>query len=143
MLGFCNPLLDATVHVTPEYLQKWNLRNDDAILADESYQPLIDDVCHKEGAIITQGGAVQNTLVMAQWMIQKPNQTFFVGAVGPDDNKNLLLKLMEERGVKCFYQEIPGKSTGCCAVLIINTVNTCQVCTKSQICACFTDILLP
>ena len=33
--------------------------------------------------------------------------------------------------------------SGCCAVLIINTVNTCQVCTKSQICACFTDILLP
>ena len=118
MLGFCNPLLDATVEVTPDYLAKWNLRNDDAILADESYQPLIDDVCRKPNAIITQGGAVQNTLVMAQWMIQKPNQTTFVGAVGPDDNRNLMLKLMTERGVRCLYQEIPGKSTGCCAVLV-------------------------
>jgi adenosine kinase len=118
MLGFCNPLIDATAQVTPEYLKEWNLKNDDAILADETYQPLIDDVCKKDNSIITQGGALQNTLVMAQWMIQKPGMTTIVGAVGQDDGKKMLEDVMKKRGVRCLYQEIPNKSTGCCAVLV-------------------------
>ncbi|KAK8838355.1 hypothetical protein M9Y10_032980 [Tritrichomonas musculus] len=118
ILCFCNPLIDATIEVGPEYLQKWNLRNDDAILADEKYQPLVDEVVNDPKVYMTGGGSCQNTLVMAQWMLQDKGTTAIVGAVGPDPNKEVLENIMKKSGVKCLYQVLPGEYTGCGIILV-------------------------
>lgn len=117
IVGFCNPLIDATVEVEPEYLTKWNLKNDDAILADSSYQPLIDDTI-SNSLLMTSGGALQNTLVMAQWMMQSSGRTAIVGAVGNDKNKAVLENIMSKCGVEHLYQVIDGQFTGCSAILL-------------------------
>lgn len=118
VLAFCNPLIDATIDVNADFLAKWNLRNNDAILADEKYQPLVDEVVGNPSVFMTGGGSCQNTLVMAQWMLQDKGTTAIVGAVGPDPNKEILQGIMEKAGVKCLYEVIPKQYTGCGVVLV-------------------------
>jgi len=118
IVDFCNPLLDATMPCDAAYLAKWHLKNDDAILADSTYQPLINEVVASCGNNLQCGGAIQNSLVMAQWFLQQPGATVMVGAVGDDPNKDLLKKIVEGYGVKTLYQVLPGDFTGCSAILV-------------------------
>jgi len=120
IVAFCNPLIDAVIPVEESFLEKWGLKNDDAILANESFQPLINQVVSNPDAFMTPGGAGQNTLSMAQWMMQEKGTTIMVGSVGPDSNKNLLEGMMNKNGVRCLYQQLEGKNTGCCAILCCN-----------------------
>jgi adenosine kinase len=119
LVAFCNPLIDATVIRDAAYLEKWGLKNDDAILANEYYQPLVDEAVRDPNVFMTGGGSGQNTLVMAQWLLQTPGQTAIVGAVGPDANREVLEAILNKAGVKCIYQVIEGKCTGCGVILIV------------------------
>lgn len=118
LVAFCNPLIDCTVSVEPSYLTKWGLKNDDAILADEKYQPLVDEVTSNPEVFMSTGGAGLNSLVMAQWMMQDTGSTAIVGACGPDSNKQVLENIVGKAGVKCLFQVIEGKSTGCSMILV-------------------------
>ncbi|KAH0793234.1 adenosine kinase 2 [Histomonas meleagridis] len=120
LLAFCNPLIDVSVQVDEAFLKKWGLKNDDAILADSFFQPLIDETVRKEKAIITAGGGCQNALVMYQWMVQKDGETIIVGSVGDDENRKILEETLLKCGVKHHYQIIPNMCTGCCAILLCN-----------------------
>ncbi|KAH0787093.1 Adenosine kinase [Histomonas meleagridis] len=120
ILAFCNPLIDATVEVEEAYLHKWDLKNDDAILADSRYQPLINETVNNKNSYMTCGGACQNTLVMSQWMMQKEGKTAIVGAVGNDSNQEVLRSIMNKSGVQCLYQTIEKEYTGCSAILVCN-----------------------
>ncbi|KAH0797595.1 adenosine kinase 2-like [Histomonas meleagridis] len=116
-----NPLIDATAEVDESFLNKWGLKTDDAILVDESYQQLIDEIIKSEKTQKTPGGACQNVLAMAQWFMQDEGETAIVGSVGSDSNREVLESILTQCGVKCFYQEIPHHHTGCCAILVCNT----------------------
>jgi adenosine kinase len=120
-VAFCNPLIDATVIRDEAFLKQWNLKNDDAILADAHYQPLVDEVVKDPKAFMTGGGSGQNTLVMAQWMLQEPNRTTIVGAVGDDANAATLQSILTKSGVKCQYQVLKGDFTGCGVVIVVGS----------------------
>lgn len=64
------------------------------------------------------GGAAQNTIRAAQWMLQMPMATSFIGAVGSDRNANILRKVIQEAGVKEYYMVDKVYPTGKCAALI-------------------------
>lgn len=120
IVAFCNPLIDATVERDAAYLQKWHLRNGDAILADASHQPLVDETVNDPKVFMTGGGSCQNSLVMAQWMLQEADKTAIVGAVGDDANQEVLKGIISGSGVKCLYQVHEGKYTGCGVVLVVD-----------------------
>ena len=120
IVAFCNPLIDATVERDAAYLEKWKLKNGDAILAGPEHQPLVDEAVNDPKVFMTGGGSCQNSLVMAQWMLQEPGKTAIVGAVGDDPNKKVLEGIISGSGVKCLYQVLPGKFTGCGVVLIVD-----------------------
>ena len=44
IVGLGNPLLDVVAPVTNDYLVKWNLKPNDAILADEKHKELPEEV---------------------------------------------------------------------------------------------------
>jgi hypothetical protein len=69
IIAFCNLLIDATVTRDLAYLDRWGLRNDDAILASERHQALVDESVRDPSVFMTGGGSGQNTLVMAQWLL--------------------------------------------------------------------------
>ena len=65
----------------------------------------------------TAGGATQNTIRIAQWLLP-PSSTTYLGSVGADENARILQQAAEGDGVRAEYLTSPSHPTGRCAVLI-------------------------
>lgn len=120
-MGMGNPLLDISAHVGQDLLDKYDLKLDSAILAEEKHQPLYPELIEKYDVQYIAGGATQNTMRVAQWMLKdKKGQTAFMGCVGPDDDYGKQLeKCASEDGVLVHYMKDPSTPTGTCAALIV------------------------
>lgn len=66
LLGIGNPLLDISATVDDDFLKKYELKANDAILANEKHKPLYDELIEQYNADFIAGGAVQNTMRVAQ-----------------------------------------------------------------------------
>uniref|UniRef100_A0A0K0FH12 Adenosine kinase n=1 Tax=Strongyloides venezuelensis TaxID=75913 RepID=A0A0K0FH12_STRVS len=121
LLGMGNPLLDIQTKVTKEFLDKYSLKENDAILADDSHLPLFEELLSLSDIEFIPGGATQNALRVCQWIIQKPNTCTFFGAVGDDKYGRTLKEKATLAGVNAKYQLNPSVKTGTCAALINGT----------------------
>lgn len=110
-----NPLLDISATVKPELLEKYNLKANDAILTED--EAIFKDLLAEYEVDYIAGGATQNSIRVAQWVMGKPQASTYFGCVGDDDSLKKLLEKSEEAGVKSQYQ-ISEHPTGRCAVLI-------------------------
>lgn len=61
---------------------------------------------------------MQNSLRVAQWILQRPKVTVFFGSVGTDDFSKTLEEKAREDGVNVRYQYTETAPTGTCGVLI-------------------------
>jgi len=113
-----NPLLDISAEVGQDLLDKYDVKLDSAILAEEKHQPLFKELIEKYSPQYIAGGATQNTIRVAQWMLQKPGQTAFMGCVGADDNAKQLEDCASSDGVLVHYMKDEAVPTGTCAALI-------------------------
>lgn len=120
LLGVGNPLLDMTI-TGPDakiLLKEYNLLPNNAILAKEEHMSLFEKCVKQYKPIYLAGGATQNTIRVAQWLLQRPNATTFFGAAGNDMFEEILMKKATEVGVNVKYDIHPEKSTGkCCAII--------------------------
>lgn len=120
LLGVGNPLLDMTI-TGPDakrLLKEYNLLPNNAILAKEEHMSLFEKCVKQYKPIYLAGGATQNTIRVAQWLLQRPNATTFFGAAGKDMYEEILMKKATEVGVNVKYDIHPEKSTGkCCAII--------------------------
>lgn len=66
LLGIGNPLLDISASVDEDFLKKYELKPNDAILANEKHKALYDELIEQYNAEFIAGGAVQNTMRVAQ-----------------------------------------------------------------------------
>lgn len=66
LLGMGNPLLDISANVDDEFLRKYDLKSNNAILAEEKHKPLYEELIDLYNADFTAGGSVQNTMRVAQ-----------------------------------------------------------------------------
>lgn len=66
LLGMGNPLLDISANVDHKLLQKYDLKSNNAILAEEKHKPLYEELIDLYNADFTAGGSVQNTMRVAQ-----------------------------------------------------------------------------
>lgn len=117
ILGMGNPLLDITATVDEAVLTKYGLEANNAILAEEKHTPLYPELVEL-GAEFTAGGATQNSIRVAQWMMQTPGATSFIGAVGDDSFSKAMTESATKDGVNVQYQANPELATGTCGVLI-------------------------
>ena len=83
LLGICNPLLDLTVTGPAEFLEKYNLKKNDAILADEAHKDLAQDLANSFPVKFSPGGFGQNTTRIAQKFLPSQSRAF-VGCIGDD-----------------------------------------------------------
>ncbi|KAI8911071.1 Ribokinase-like protein [Gorgonomyces haynaldii] len=120
LLGIENPLLDISSVVKPELLAKYNLKSNDAILADEAHKGVFEDLVRDYKVMYIAGGAAQNTCRGAQWLLPK-NSTVYLGCVGKDENAEILRQAAKKDGLNTLYLEDPELPTGKCAVLITGT----------------------
>ncbi|CAI5448121.1 unnamed protein product [Caenorhabditis angaria] len=121
LIGMCNPLLDIQTTVQKAFLEKWGLKENDAILCDDKLVGMFEELIKEHQVEYIPGGAAQNSLRVAQWILNAPNRTVFFGAVGKDNYGDLLAEKATAAGVNVKYQVNPTVKTGTCAALINGT----------------------
>ncbi|MEQ2194769.1 hypothetical protein XENOCAPTIV_002679, partial [Xenoophorus captivus] len=119
LFGMGNPLLDILAVVDKDFLDKYSLKPNDQILAEDKHKALFDELVKKFKVEYHAGGATQNSVKIAQWMIQEPHNvgTFF-GCIGKDKFGKILKQKAEEAHVDARYYEQDEEPTGTCAACI-------------------------
>ncbi|KAF9507998.1 hypothetical protein BS47DRAFT_1373751 [Hydnum rufescens UP504] len=116
---FCmgNPLLDIQVYGGEDLLKKYNLKENDAILAGEEHATIYDDVVKYYTPVYVAGGAAQNAARAAAYILPQ-HSVVYVGCVGDDDLAIQLKKANQNEGVESAYLVKKGEKTGACAVVL-------------------------
>ncbi|CAN9499865.1 unnamed protein product [Ophioblennius macclurei] len=122
LFGMGNPLLDISVVVDKDFLDKYSLKPNDQILAEDKHKALFEEIVKKFKVEYHAGGATQNSIKIAQWMIQEPHNvgTFF-GCIGKDKFGEILKEKAEEAHIDAHYYEQEEEPTGTCAACITGT----------------------
>lgn len=118
LVGMGNPLLDISTNCEESFLTKYNLKANDAILADESHLPMYKEMVDNFKVEYIAGGATLNTMRVCQWLVQKPNVISYFGCIGDDEYGKKLVEKATEAGVHMKPQVNQENSTGTCAVLV-------------------------
>ncbi|XP_039629472.1 adenosine kinase-like isoform X3 [Polypterus senegalus] len=119
LFGMGNPLLDICAVVNKDFLDKFGLKQNDQILAEEKHKALFDELVKRFKVEYHAGGSTQNSVKIAQWMIQQPHKvaTFF-GCIGTDKFGEILKRKAEEAHIDAHYYEQSLEPTGTCAACI-------------------------
>jgi len=121
LMGMGNPLLDISAEVGQDVLDKYEVKLDSAILAEEKHLPIYKDLMDNHNAGFIAGGATQNSIRIAQWMLTASgmeNATAFMGCVGKDEYGDKLKECATNDGVLTHYMVDEATGTGTCAVLV-------------------------
>ncbi|TEB38538.1 Ribokinase-like protein [Coprinellus micaceus] len=116
---FCmgNPLLDMQVKDSGALLEKYRLKANDAILAEEKQFGIYDEVKQNPEINYIAGGAAQNAARGAAYVLP-PGSVVYTGSVGDDDLAEQLKIANKREGLDQVYQVTKGEKTGACAVVI-------------------------
>ncbi|XP_013383354.1 adenosine kinase 2 isoform X2 [Lingula anatina] len=137
LFGMGNPLLDICATVDDDFLKKYDLKANDAILAEDKHKPLYQDMLDTYKSVdYIAGGATQNAIRVATWLLGTPQSTTFMGCVGKDKFGEILKSKAEGDGVNVKYQYNEKESTGTCGVLL--TGENRSLCANLAAANCFT-----
>ncbi|KAJ7508492.1 carbohydrate kinase PfkB [Mycena galericulata] len=116
---FCigNPLLDMQVTQAETLLAKYDLKANDAILAEEKHDPIYKELVAEHQVTYVAGGASQNAARGAAYVLP-PDSVVYTGCVGDDDLAEQLKAANKREGLREVYQVKKGEKTGACAVII-------------------------
>lgn len=121
LMGMGNPLLDISAEVPDSILEKYDVKMDNAILAEEKHIPIYKELVDNYSPQYIAGGATQNSIRVAQWILTangKPGQSAYMGCVGNDEYGKKLEACAASDGVKVHYMKDAETPTGTCAVLV-------------------------
>lgn len=119
LLGMGNPLLDISSKVDKDMLDKYGLENGNQILAEEKHMPLYEELAARPDVQYIAGGATQNSIRVAQWMLQEAGQTAYFGCVGADKYADTMREVCTKDGIAVHYM-VDGPATGTCAVCVVD-----------------------
>ena len=118
LLGLGNPLLDMSIFGDLDLLSRYNLQANNAVLATPEQHKLFDEIAENMSPSYIAGGATQNSVRIAQWLLESSKATTFMGGVGDDKFRHILEEKARDVGVNVCYQVYPGVKTGLCAAVI-------------------------
>ncbi|KAL3029429.1 hypothetical protein AAZX31_03G162900 [Glycine max] len=119
LLGIGNPLLDISAVVDQDFFKKYDITSNNAILAEDKHKPMFEELVEKYNVEYIAGGATQNSIKVAQWMLQVPGATSYMGGIGKDKFGEEMKKNSRLAGVNVHYYEDETTPTGTCAVCIV------------------------
>lgn len=117
LLALENPLLDIQGVGDEKLLQKYDIKANDAILAEEKHLGLYEDLIQNFDAKLIAGGAAQNTARGAQYVLP-PKSTVYIGCIGKDKYGQTLEEICAKAGVRTEYRYDETAPTGRCGVVI-------------------------
>ncbi|KAF2749572.1 Ribokinase-like protein [Sporormia fimetaria CBS 119925] len=112
-----NPLLDIQGVGNEQLLEKYGLKANDAILAEEKHMGLYEDLMQNYDAKLIAGGAAQNTARGAQYILPE-DSTVYIGCIGKDKYGDILKDICAKAGVRTEYRYDETTPTGRCGVII-------------------------
>jgi len=112
-----NPLLDIQANGNEKLLERYGLKANDAILAEEKHIGLYEELIHEYGAKYVAGGAAQNSARGAQYILP-PNSVLYIGCIGEDTYGEKLAQVCKEEGLRVEYRIDEVYPTGRCGVII-------------------------
>jgi len=118
LLGMGNPLLDISANCDDALLEKYGLKPANAILAEDQHIPLYAELAGKADVQFIAGGATQNSIRVAQWIMQTDGASSYMGSVGKDDYAQKMKDCCKQDGVNAVYMEDEAP-TGTCAVCVV------------------------
>lgn len=98
-------------------LDKYGLKANDAILAEEKHAGIYEDLLTNYDAKLIAGGAAQNTARGAQYILP-PNSVVYLGGVGDDKYAAILHDAVKQVGLRVEYRVDKKEQTGRCGVVI-------------------------
>ncbi|KZF22534.1 PfkB-domain-containing protein [Xylona heveae TC161] len=133
---FCleNPLLDIQGKGDEKLLEKYGLKANDAILAEEKHLGLYEELLTNHDAKLIAGGAAQNTARGAQYLLP-PNSVVYAGSVGKDKYAQILHDAVKQVGLRVEYHVDETHPTGRCGVII--TGHDRSMCTDLAAANCY------
>lgn len=117
LLGMGNPLLDISAEVSAETLERYGLAADNAILAEEKHMPLYAELAATDKVQYIAGGACQNSIRCAQWLLPAKSTTY-IGCIGNDKYGRIIEEEASKDGLRTAYLVDEDTPTGTCAVCI-------------------------
>lgn len=119
IFGIGNPLLDMSVNVTEQFLEKYGIQKANATMASEKDLPLFDEIKTDPNIKYLAGGATQNSIRGAavrslllrwpkthfaylQWMLRHAGHNdlcYMTGSISKDENGDLLVQAARDAGV--------------------------------------------
>jgi adenosine kinase len=115
-------------------LQKYGLKANDAILAEEKHLGLYEDLMNNYKAVYIAGGAAQNTARGAQYILP-PNSAVYIGCIGKDKYADILKEAVNKTGLRTEYRIDEEQPTGRCGVII--TGHNRSMCTDLAAANCY------
>ncbi|KAH8821665.1 adenosine kinase [Xylogone sp. PMI_703] len=112
-----NPLLDIQAVGNQALLDKYGLKSNDAILAEEKHLGIYEDLLNNYSAKLIAGGGAQNTARGAQYILP-PNSVVYLGGVGDDKYAAILHDAVKAAGLRVEYRVDKKEPTGRCGVVI-------------------------
>ncbi|RMY77134.1 hypothetical protein D0864_09517, partial [Hortaea werneckii] len=128
-----NPLLDIQAQGDDALLQKYGLKPNDAILAEEKHLGIYADLLSRNAQLLP-GGAAQNTARGAQYLLP-PSSVMFIGCVGKDESAEKLAAGNRAAGLEYCYRYDEQAATGRCGVVI--TGHNRSMCTDLAAANCY------
>lgn len=104
-------------HSDEALLNKYGLKANDAILAEEKHLPIYAELEAREGVKLIAGGAAQNTARGAQYILPA-DSVVYLGAVGKDKYAETLDAACKSAGLATEYLRLDSHPTGRCGVVI-------------------------
>lgn len=111
-----NPLLDIQAQGDDALLEKYGLKANDAILAEEKHMGIYEDLQGRDAKLIA-GGAAQNSARGAQYMLPA-DTAVYIGCVGKDKYADHLREANKTAGLRAEYLVDEKEPTGRCGVVI-------------------------
>jgi len=142
ILGLCNPLLDVSAYVDQELLDRYALKPNDVILAEEKHKDLCKDLVKNYKVEYTAGGSAQNVMRVAAGIFRRQNydcNVMFTGCIGQDEFGSLMRKKANEDGVITNYAVSQTEPTGTCAVCLTENGKNRSLCAFLGASQKFTD----
>jgi len=115
-------------------LEKYGLKANDAILAEEKHMGLYEELIQNHDAKLIAGGAAQNTARGAQYCLPA-DSVVYIGCIGKDKYGQTLKDICAKAGVRTEYRVDEEQPTGRCGVVI--TGHNRSLCTDLAAANCY------
>lgn len=122
LVGMGNPLLDMIAVTPTSFLQKYDLKSNDAILAEDKHMGMYEELEKIDTVKYVPGGSTQNSIRVAAALFDavdgRRQVSAMTGCIGKDSRGTQLRDLLVTAGVVPMYAESDKNPTGLCGVAV-------------------------